>query len=160
MLRALASILMVFALAACATARPTGDMKRIAITFDDIPRGAGRLIERAERADMLRTALHEASVEQAAFFLNPSALQDRPQAIEDILAYVADGHVVANHSNSRPRLSQTDAEDYIADIDAAEAWISQINGHRPWFRYPFLDEGADDMAKRDACERPSPNAAC
>lgn len=150
MLRAVLILLITAWLTACATVAAPPPDKRIAITFDDIPRHAGQLVERGERAAMLRAALREAGVQQAAFFLNPASLNDRPEAVADILAYVADGHVLANHSNSHPRLSQTDTQVFIADVDAAEAWISQLDGHRPWFRFPFLDEGGQFPDKRDA----------
>ena len=42
---------------------------------------------------------------------------------------------------THPRLSQTDIDTNIADIDAGEAWLRGREGYRPWFRYPFLDEG-------------------
>jgi hypothetical protein len=40
--------------------------------------------------------------------------------------------------------------DYLANVDKAEAWLKGREGRRPWFRYPFLDEGGADKAKRDA----------
>jgi hypothetical protein len=43
-----------------------------------------------------------------------------------------------------------DAQSYLADIDAADAWLKNLPGYRPWFRFPFLDEGGRDKAKRDA----------
>jgi hypothetical protein len=41
-------------------------------------------------------------------------------------------------------------EDYLADLDQAETWLADQPGRRPWFRYPYLDEGRGDLAKRDA----------
>jgi hypothetical protein len=41
------------------------------------------------------------------------------------------------------------AETYLADIDKAEAWLKGRQGRRPWFRFPFLNEGRQDKAKRD-----------
>ena len=124
--------------------------KRIALTFDDVPRDAGAFLPVNERAAMLRSALVEAGVEQAAFFVNPGKFAAQPDRVADLIAYIADGHVVANHSNTHPSLSDVSAAEYLADIDAAEAWLRQLPNHRPWFRYPYLDEGRDDLAKRDA----------
>jgi peptidoglycan/xylan/chitin deacetylase (PgdA/CDA1 family) len=67
-----------------------------------------------------------------------------------IRAYAAAGHVIANHTASHPWLSRTDVGDYMADVDRAEAWLQGRAGHRPWFRFPYLDEGRRDRAKRDA----------
>ena len=124
--------------------------KRIAITFDDIPREPGAFLDRDERAAMLIDGLAAAGVEQAAFFLNPGRIDDHPRAEAEIAAYVAAGHVIANHSATHPRLSETDTTAYLADIDAAERWLAGRPGYRPWFRFPYLDEGQRDMAKRDA----------
>lgn len=126
--------------------------KRIALTFDDIPRNRGAFFTPDERTEKLIAALKEAGVEQAAFFVNPGHL-DNPDGAggEDrIAAYVAAGHVIANHSNSHPHLGKTDASDYLADIDRAEDWLKGRAGYRPWFRHPYLHEGGRDKAKRDA----------
>ncbi|MEM8724733.1 MAG: polysaccharide deacetylase family protein [Pseudomonadota bacterium] len=124
--------------------------KRIALTFDDTPRHPGVLYSEDERAIRIIAALSEAEVEQAAFFLNPGKISERPGARARISAYVAAGHVIANHTQTHPRLRTTDVADYIADIDAAASWFGGRKGYRPWFRFPFLDEGGADKAKRDA----------
>jgi peptidoglycan/xylan/chitin deacetylase (PgdA/CDA1 family) len=66
---------------------------------------------------------------------------------ERIEAYVAAGHVIADHSFTHPHLNELSAADYMADVDKAEAFLKGREGRRPWFRYPFLDEGGDDKAK-------------
>jgi hypothetical protein len=60
------------------------------------------------------------------------------------------GHVIANHSFTHPHLNRMAAEAYLADVDRAEDWLRGRAGRRPWFRFPFLDEGGRDAAKRDA----------
>ncbi|WP_420606361.1 polysaccharide deacetylase family protein [Novosphingopyxis sp.] len=138
-------------LLACAPASAQ-DQKRIALSFDDVPRAAGAFLTPDRRTVMLIAALDRAEVEQAVFFVNPAHL-DLPQGAggEDrIDAYVAAGHVIADHSNTHPHLNALSAAAYLADIDAAELWLKGRKGYRPWFRYPFLDEGQGDKAKRDA----------
>lgn len=147
----------VLSLAACSRAAP--DMaaqpvhtKRIALTFDDIPRAPGAFMTPDERTRRIIAGLRAAGVKQAAFFLNPGMLSE-PQGQGGearIAVYVAAGHVIANHSFSHPRLNATPAADYLADIDRAETWLKGRNGRRAWFRFPFLDEGQGDKAKRDA----------
>lgn len=129
--------------------------KRIAITFDDIPRAPGVFLSEDERTKMLIEGLEEAGVAQAAFFLNPGRITKsegakRKGAEQRIADYVAAGHVIANHTANHPRLSQVSAADFLADLDAAAAWFEGREGVRPWFRYPYLDEGRADKAKRDA----------
>ena len=126
--------------------------KRIALTFDDVPRGRGAFLTPDERTAKLIAALKRARVEQAAFFLNPGHLGtgDGSGGEERIAAYVAAGHVIANHSQTHPHLGELTAAAYLADIDAAEAWLAGRAGRRAWFRYPYLDEGGSDKEKRDA----------
>ena len=64
-----------------------------------------------------------------------------------IEAYVAAGHVIADHSFTHPHLNELSVADYMANVDQAEAWLKGREGRRPWFRYPFLDEGGADKAK-------------
>lgn len=130
----------------------TAQEKRIALTFDDVPRGAGAFFTPDARAKRLIAALREAGVAQAAFFVTTSGL-DAPDGAGGearIAAYVAAGHVIANHSHAHMHLDATPAEDYLADLDRAAAWLNGRPGYRPWFRFPFLDEGGRDAAKRDA----------
>lgn len=140
-----------FAALALAAASPPPE-RRVALTFDDVPRQAGAFLTPEERARRLLEALRQAGVEQAAFFVNPGRLAkpDGANGEAHIAAYVAAGHVIANHSHSHRHLSRTSAEDYLADIDLAEVWLAGRAGYRPWFRFPFLDEGGADLAKRDA----------
>ncbi|NJR43789.1 MAG: polysaccharide deacetylase family protein [Akkermansiaceae bacterium] len=96
--------------------------------------------------------LRRAGVGQAALFVNPGNLAQPDGAGGEgrIAAYVRAGHVIANHSFSHRALTDMSAEDYLADIDRAEAWLRSRAGYRPWFRFPFLNEGRGDAAKRDA----------
>lgn len=139
-------------LALLVAAAPAAAQKRIALTFDDVPRGAGAFLTPDQRTRKLIAALKKAGVRQAAFFVNPSHIgeADRGDGAAHIRAYVAAGHVVANHSFTHPHLTELSAEAYLADVDRAEAWLKDKPGRRPWFRFPFLDEGGRDKAKRDA----------
>ncbi|HEU4651084.1 MAG TPA: polysaccharide deacetylase family protein, partial [Croceibacterium sp.] len=66
-----------------------------------------------------------------------------------IRAYVEAGHVIGNHSHGHGWLWNGDAAAYVADLDRAEAWLAGRPGKRPWFRFPYLDEGRD-AGRRDA----------
>lgn len=131
---------------------PAAAQKRIALSFDDVPRNPGGFMAPDARAKALVRALAKARVEQAVFFVTVGNL-DKPETGDgaaNIARYVKAGHVIANHSFAHQRLSGTATADYLADIDKAEAWLKGRPGYRPWFRYPFLDEGGKDKAKRDA----------
>ena len=145
--RLVLAFLLVFA-AAPAMAQ---DGKRIALSFDDIPRHAGGFMTPDQRTIALIAGLHEAGVEQAAFFVTTGNLDDDygQGGEERIRAYVAAGHVIGNHSHSHGWLWNGDAAAYIADLDKAEAWLADKPGKRPWYRFPYLDEGRDPV-RRDA----------
>ncbi|HEY0115811.1 MAG TPA: polysaccharide deacetylase family protein [Allosphingosinicella sp.] len=126
--------------------------KRIALSFDDVPRHAGAFFTPDERTRELIAALRRGRVDQAGFFVTTGNLE-RPDGAGGearIAAYVAAGHVIANHSHSHLWLHRSEAADYIADLDRAAAWLSGRPGYRPWYRFPFLDEGRRDLARRDA----------
>ena len=123
--------------------------KRIAFTFDDVPRGRGAFFTPDERTERLIAGLKKGGVKQAAFYLVPGQIghDDGIGGEQRIAAYVKAGHVIADHSFTHPHLNELSAADYMADVDKAEAWLKGREGRRPWFRYPFLDEGGDDKAK-------------
>ena len=150
------ALLLMSALAACVSA-PEAPVaaahRRIALTFDDVPRARGAFLTEDERTTRLIAGLRAARVRQAAFFLNPGHIAQSPGAERRIAAYVAAGHVIANHSATHPHLNAISSAEYIADIDAAERWLKERDGYRPWFRFPYLDEGQRDKAKRDAVRK-------
>jgi len=132
-----------------AAAADDGD-KRIALTFDDVPRAPGSFYTSEERTGHLIAALEGGGVEQAAFFVTTGNLGHFAGGEERIRRYVAAGHVIANHSHAHPRLSEISAADYLADIDRARSWLAGREGLRPWFRFPYLDEGREHADRRDA----------
>jgi peptidoglycan/xylan/chitin deacetylase (PgdA/CDA1 family) len=144
-------LLLLLALLMTAAPAAAGD-KRIALTFDDAPRFRGALFTPDERTRRLIAGRRKAKVRQAAFFVNPGTFGngDGVGGEQRIAAYVRAGHVIANHSFSHPALTDLTVADYLANIDRAEAWLKRQPGHRPWFRFPYLNEGRADKAKRDA----------
>lgn len=150
-LRTILALLAAACLAACATATPeVPGPKRIALTFDDVPRNAGAFLTEEERTTVLIGNLERAGVEQAAFFVTTGNLDQTTGGAERIARYVAAGHVLANHTHSHWHLSEVPAEAYLADIDRAAAWLAPHAANRPWMRFPFLDEGGEDRAKSEA----------
>ncbi len=99
---------------------------------------------------MLRAALKRAGVKQAAFFANPGRAGAGSIHAGELRDYARAGHVLANHTADHIALSDVAADQFLANIDKAEALLKQEKGYRPWFRFPQLDEGGEDTVKRDA----------
>ncbi len=121
--------------------------KRIALSFDDGPRGAGPRFSGDERAEVLIRALASSSGQPAVFFVKTSNFK-RKGGLQRIQRYAESAHLIANHTHSHNWLSSTDTNDYIADIDLAEELLVGFENRRPWFRFPYLDEGRE-LEKRD-----------
>jgi peptidoglycan/xylan/chitin deacetylase (PgdA/CDA1 family) len=151
MIRFLAALLLL-AFASTAPAAPKPEPKRIALSFDDVPRRPGAFFTPEQRTLGILSGLSAAGVRGAVFFVTTGNL-DKPDGKggeERIMMYSGAGHLIANHSHAHRRLSQVSAGEYLEDVDRAAAWLRNRPGYRPWFRYPFLDEGRADKAKRDA----------
>ncbi|WP_328598311.1 polysaccharide deacetylase family protein [Croceibacterium salegens] len=124
--------------------------KRIALTFDDVPRNPGAFLSEDERTERLIDGLRQAGVGQAAFFVTTGNLAKTTGGAERIARYEAAGHVLGNHTFSHPHLSQVSAEAFLDDVDKAAEWLAPHASSRPWMRFPYLDEGREDRTKREA----------
>ncbi len=122
--------------------------KRIALSFDDAPRGNGPRFSGAQRTQALIAALAKAQSGPCVFFVKTEFL-DRAQDRSRIEDYAAAGHLIANHTHTHPWASRTETNTYIADIDAAATRLQGFENWRPWFRFPYLDEGRP-LEKREA----------
>jgi peptidoglycan/xylan/chitin deacetylase (PgdA/CDA1 family) len=112
--------------------------KRIALTYDDGPRGDGRVFSGAERTQALIEQFEIAETGPVAMFVTTRGLGDQ-EGRDRIHANA--GHQIANHSHSHPWASRAEVTTYIADIDQAEAALAPFANRRAWFRFPYLDEG-------------------
>lgn len=145
----LAALLAVLSVAACASGQDETPVREIAITIDDATLPDGPLFDGTERTRRLIDALAAAGVDEAMFFVTTGNVdQAGPAGDARIRAYTEAGHTLANHSHSHWWLHEQDADDYIADLDRAIARLSAFDNVRPWYRFPYLDEGRD-IDKRD-----------
>ena len=140
-------IFSLFFVADASVQAPSISTKRIALTFDDAPRGDGPMFTGDERASVLVATLKQASAGPVAFFVTTRDL-DKPGRRARVARYASAGHLIANHSHTHQWLLRTDTDAYIADIDIAARKLDGLQ-NRPWFRFPFLDEGVP-LEKRDA----------
>ncbi len=123
--------------------------KQIAITFDDAPRPDSHLSSEARTAKLL-AALQSSGVEQAMFFVTTKHLNaDSQQRLDE---YHQAGHLIANHSDQHLWLHKTDVAVYQQDFMTAHKRLKDYPHFRPMFRFPFLDEGRDQV-RHDAMKK-------
>lgn len=142
------------AIGSCSAAQdaPSPGLKQIALTYDDAPLGDGPRYIGAERTDALIRQLDEAESGPVAIFVTTKGFELQ-QGSERIAAYADAGHYIANHSDQHMWGSRTPTGDYIADIDRAETKLAMFDNRRPWFRFPFLDEGGQGDANKSGEKR-------
>lgn len=113
---------------------------KIALSFDDAPRGNGAYFTGAERTEALITSLESVNAPPVVFFVTTQGLKSS-EGRDRISKYAKAGHLIANHSDTHPFASQVGLEATILDIDSAEQKLAGYSNRRPWFRFPYLDEG-------------------
>src|SRR6476619_4298709 len=116
---------LVAALLLILSAVPAAAEKRIALTFDDVPRSRGPFLTPDERTNLILKGLRRAGVRQAAFFVTTGNLMkpDGAHGEQHIHAYTSAGHVIANHSEGHRHLSELSVTDYLGDLDHAATWL-------------------------------------
>ena len=119
--------------------------QEIALTFDDAPRSDGGLYTGLKRSEILIQKLKQYNVPQVAFFANSGKLD----AVGELRLkmYGKAGHIISNHSHTHPHIHDVGVENFINDIKKADQALKQFPGFRPWFRFPFLDEGKDENTR-------------
>lgn len=115
--------------------------KRIVLSYDDPPRGDGLLYSGDARTAELIEALESEKAGPVLFFVSTQGVEANATGQERLEAYAAAGHILANHSHAHMWAHETPVEVYLADVDKAAAYLSKLPNTRPWFRFPFLDEG-------------------
>ena len=138
-------------LGACAT--PQAHSLEIALTIDDLPvHGpipAGRLSQTV--ANGVIAALTAAHV-PAFGFVNARWTAKQPETLDVLKAWHAAGLDLGNHTWSHRHLSEMTIAEFGEEVGRDEPVLQAVagSGDWRWFRYPFLDEGADDVQRAAA----------
>jgi len=119
----------------------------IALSFDDAPWGQGAVFSGPERTKTLIAKLDSLGIDEVVFFCTTERLEYH-SGRERLEAYAEAGHLLANHTHTHPDIS-VGAGEYIADVRTADSLLRPMAGFVPWFRYPYLHEGAT-VALRDS----------
>jgi peptidoglycan/xylan/chitin deacetylase (PgdA/CDA1 family) len=112
---------------------------RVALTFDaEHPDRPGAT---AGNVDRILATLHAAQA-PSTFFVQGRWSEAEPATTSRI---ADDGHLIGNHSHYHARMTLLSDEGIRADVEAADAAVSEVTGlpTTPWFRCPFGD-GRDD----------------
>ncbi len=121
--------------------------QEIALTFDDAPIADGLYYTGVARTETLIAKLKKENVPQVAFYCISSRADSAGRM--RLRRYAEAGHIIANHSHTHTRIQQLGATEYIQDVFKADAILRELPRFKPWFRFPFLDEGRT-LADRDA----------
>jgi peptidoglycan/xylan/chitin deacetylase (PgdA/CDA1 family) len=148
--RQLSAVCMLLLFTTLSVAQEDQRLRRIAFTFDDIPRGDGPIFTGPQRAEALIAALRGARVEGAMMFVQTDFIERRTDGAQRLRTYQQAGHVLASHSHTHPWLSDVGPAAYLADIDEAASRLAAFADVAPYFRYPFLDEGEGSIEQRDS----------
>jgi peptidoglycan-N-acetylglucosamine deacetylase len=127
---------------------PGAFAQSVALTFDDGFNAVKQPDARRWNEAMLR-ALADAKV--TAMLLPAARAADDPEGFELVKAWGAAGHAVGNHSYSHLNFGseKNSVQDFIADVEKGHALLSRSPGWKPFFRFPYLKEGAT-AERRDA----------
>jgi peptidoglycan-N-acetylglucosamine deacetylase len=117
----------------------SSNAQQIAITFDDAPLGDGPLFSGAERTSRIINTLKKHRVSQAAFFVVTGYIDSTN--VQRLRSYSNAGHALANHSHTHSWIRNIGTASYIRDIQKADSILKKNFSPKPWYRYPYLDEG-------------------
>jgi peptidoglycan/xylan/chitin deacetylase (PgdA/CDA1 family) len=113
--------------------------QEIALTFDDAPLGSGAIFTGKKRTSKIIETLRKHK-KQVAFFVVTSHIDS--VGFERLKMYADAGHLLANHSHSHNWIAAMGTANYVRDIQKADSILKASRlPYRPWYRYPFLDEG-------------------
>lgn len=116
--------------------RGTSGRHEVALTFD-----AGSDVGyAAEILDLLA-----AEGIRASFGITGAWAQEHPELVVRV---AAEGHLLMNHTQTHPHLTQLATADRLTELEAADAVVAASIGRtmRPWFRPPFGDSDASVLA--------------
>lgn len=126
----------------------------MAITFDDLPAHAALPpgVTRLQVAQDVIAALKAAGVPRVYGFINGAKLGSEPGTDAVLKAWRDAGFPLGNHGWAHLGVSQIDEARFESELTQNEPILQSLGRGRDWrwFRFPFLDEAANDPARRAA----------
>lgn len=135
-----------FLLAACAAPGP-----EIAITIDDLPMHAPYPpgVTPQVVAGQMIAALKGGGVPPVYGFVNAVKVQDDPATDAVLQNWRGAGLMLGNHGWAHRHLSEMTVDEFERELTKGEPTVARAAGGSDWhwFRYPFLDEGKDEVQR-------------
>lgn len=124
---------------------------QIAITIDDLPFvGSGtttpsNLKRTQDRFRAIVNTLVENKVPATGFIIGGAIGKNEWELLDE---FKGEGLTLGNHTYSHRSLNSMSAEEYIADIERADAKLTPVMTEPKYFRYPYLAEGKGDKKQK------------
>lgn len=123
----------------------------IAITIDDLPfvgsgtSTPGNLKRTQERFMAIVNTLVENQVPATGFAVGGAIAKNEWELLE---IFRNQGFAIGNHTYKHRSLNSMSAENYIADIEKADAILTPVMTEPKYFRYPYLAEGNGEKKQK------------
>jgi peptidoglycan/xylan/chitin deacetylase (PgdA/CDA1 family) len=114
------------------------DLKKIAITLDDVPMESGRVFKGLDRTKRIIQTLKDSDVKVGLFVIGINLTRNNGERRLEM--YDEAGHMIGNHTYSHVTCRKTDDKKFIENIKKCHGMISSYENFRPFFRFPYLDE--------------------
>jgi peptidoglycan/xylan/chitin deacetylase (PgdA/CDA1 family) len=152
------ALLAALAVACCAASAPTPaqTVRRIALTFDDLP-GVSQRSSLDVLDDINTRLLATLRIERvpAVGFVNERGLDvagEREARVALLGKWISSSLTLGNHTYSHPDLNDTPVEAYLADIVKGEAatrpLLAAASKRLVWFRHPYTHTGPTPEIRR------------
>jgi peptidoglycan/xylan/chitin deacetylase (PgdA/CDA1 family) len=127
----------------------------ISLTIDDAPMmlpGVARIpdaVPDPEAMDGIRAGLQRVGVRSCVAFVVGATAE---RLLEPLERWLEAGYELGNHTYDHVPASDSDHVPFIASVERCDALLSRIGAfrqsRRKWFRFPQLDYGMDEAARR------------
>lgn len=121
--------------------------KEIAFTFDDAPMSSSLHFESRQRTQQLISLLKKLNIPPVMIFSNPCKNEDVSVSVNQLSLYKDSGNKIGNHTCNHPRFDKVGLDAYSADTAKADKALQPLLAGQKFFRYPYLNEGADEKMR-------------
>lgn len=118
-----------------------GGQKRMAITMDDFGLGFDVRLDPLARNRKILEAFAAVNHKAAGFITGSFVESEIGKTI--LRSWGEAGHILANHTWLHKNSAESETSDIQSDILKNHDFLKDVQGFKPYFRFPFLAEGRD-----------------